>query len=94
MKVYICLESHHDHEIMAKGEREVSVIGAFASRALAESAIGDRLDGIADEITGTDENNCSAISEIQPWNGSEAAIESEWCDRWEWRIAEEEVVVD
>ena len=95
MKVYICLESYHNHDNMAAKEREVSVMGTFATLAEAQKEVEKRQNEIADEITGMDENNSSAISEIQPLcGGTEAVIESEWLDRWEWRIVSNEVVAD
>lgn len=94
MKVYIVLEGYHNGYAKSETESKDSVIGAFATRELAEKEIRLRMKETADEITKGDENNCSAISEECPWNGTEAMIEDEYCDRWNWRIVEENVVDD
>lgn len=94
MKVYIVLEGYHNGYAKSETESVVSVLGAFATRELAEKEIGLRMKETADEITKGDENNCSAISEECPWNGTEARIEDQYCDRWNWRIVEENVVED
>lgn len=88
MKVFVCLEAYHNSVGMEKGEKQVYVLGVFKTAAEVEKEVGKRLDEVAEEITNGDENNESAISETVPWNGKEAAIESQWCDRWEWSVAE------
>ena len=94
MKVYIVIEGYHNGYAESETESKDTVNGAFATRKLAENEIVLRMKETADEITKGDENNCSSISEEYPWDGTEARIEDEYCDRWNWRIVETNVVED
>lgn len=94
MKISIVLEDFVNDTQSRGCAVTTSVIGAFQTRKLAEKEIGRRLDETCDDITGDDENNESAISEVRPWDGKAAFVESDFCARWSWRIVTEELVVE